>query len=255
MSFFRTIKHLLPNATAWRAAAGTRLRALLEGFAPAYDAAKTHVDEVYEDLDPARTRQLPLWEKQFALSGAGTEAQRRQAYAAAWAASGGQDPAYLQRILRAAGFDVYVHEWWASGPPWVARDPRDYTQQPRFGSHRCGRVQDRCGRPGITCDRFLANEVGYLVNRNLTQNAPPPVPSDPGKWPFFVYVGGPTFPNPAPIPSSRRSEFEALVLKLRPSQQWVVTIVQYIPDGYAPVMVDGAYLMVDGAFVLVEAET
>jgi hypothetical protein len=254
MGLFRSLVHLLPRATAWRVTAEKKLRSFLEGIAGPYDDAREFVDDVYDDLHPERTRELALWERQHGLPGAGTEAQRRQALAAAWQATGGQSPSYLQSILQAAGFDVYVHEWWSSGPsPYVARDPRDYTNQPLVGTVQCGELEAQCGEPNAQCNRFLANEVYYLVNRNLTNVAPPPVPDDATKWPYFLYWGGETFPNPAPIPSARRAEFEELLLKICPAQQWLVTIVQYIPDGYSVVVIDGDYLMIDGSFVLVAA--
>lgn len=251
MSFFRTLQHLLPTGAAWRTTVESTLRSFFEGLGLTYDAARAYVDDVYDDLDPWRTRQLALWERQFGLPGAGSETDRRRALAAAWKATGGQAPAYLQGVMQAAGFDVYIHEWWSSGPPFVARDPRDYTSQPLIGSHRCGRVQERCGRPGVTCNRYLANEVGYLVNRDLTRNAPPPVPSDPARWPYFLYWGGETFGAKAPIPAERRAEFEQLLLRICPAQQWLVTMVEYIPEGETLVTVNGKYVVVDGKFLVV----
>jgi hypothetical protein len=157
----------------------------------------------------------------------------RLALAAEWAANGGQSPGYIQGVLQTAGFDVYVHDWWEDGaPPYVARDPRDYTETPLIGSWQC------TGEPGAPesyqpqcsafpsqpqCNGWLANEVGYLVNKDLTRRAPPPVPDDSSKWPFFYYLGGETFGELAYVPSDRRSEFERLVLKISPAHLWVVT--------------------------------
>lgn len=247
MTFFRMLQHLLPSAIAWRTFAGKRLTQLIEGLSGAQRDAVAFVDDVYDDLDPQRTRELAKWERQKGLAGTGTEAERRLALEAAWAATGGQSPSYLQGVMQAAGFDVYVHEWWSSGPgPYVARDPRDYTELALIGGTvQCGEPLARCGEPSAQCNRFLANDVGYLVNKNLTNVAPPPIPNDPLLWRYFLYWGGPTFPERAPITAARRAEFEALLLKICPAEQWLVTRT-YDPDAVQFLTMNGEQLTMNG---------
>lgn len=233
MSLFDTIKALLPNAAAWRIVTDKPLRRFFRGLSGAPDDAREFADEVLLDAFPDTTRQLTEWERQFGIRANGNTAERRQAVDVAWKASGGQSPRYIQDLLQAAGFDLYVHEWWSSGPdPWVARDPRDYTTQPITGVFQCfdGPGAPECfDGPGAPyCNAFLANDPGYLVNLDLTKRAPPPVPADSSKWPYFLYIGAETFPNRAEVPDWRRSELEALVLKLKPAQQWVVMLVDYV---------------------------
>jgi hypothetical protein len=126
------------------------------------------------------------------------------------------------------------------------RDPRNYTLQPATGTVQCSAFPDQpqCSSFGDQpqSNAFLSNEPGYLVNLDLTRSAPPAIPDDtaqsapdakafdwvPATWPYFFYVGGATFPNRVSIPASRRAELERLVLKLRPSQQWVVMLVDYV---------------------------
>lgn len=235
MSLFQTIKALLPNAAAWRIVTDKALRRLLLGLSEAPDEAREAADEVFLDTFPATTRQLSAWERQFGLRGVGLVEDRIRALEVAWKASGGQSPRYIQDILQAAGFDLYVHEWWASGPgPYVAHDPRDYTDSSRTGSFQCfdGLEAPECfDGPGAPyCNDFLAGNPGYLVNLDLTPRAPPPIPSDPNTWPFFVYIGAETFPDRVEIPGWRRAELEDLVLRLKPAQQWVVMLVDYLPS-------------------------
>lgn len=251
MTFFRMFQHLLPRSVAWRLSLGTTIRRFFEGLTGAPSDARAYIDYVYDDLAPETTRALAEWERAFGLSASIDDASRRLALAAEWRATGGQSPSYLQGVMQAAGFDVYVHEWWSSGPPWVPRDPRDYTNQPLSGTVQCGEPDALCGEPDALCNEFLANEVFYLVNRNLTNVAPPAVPDDAARWPFFLYWGGPVFGETAPIPAARRAEFERLLLKICPLEQWLVTIVTYIPDGEDVIVIDGAYLIIDGAFVTV----
>lgn len=227
VSLAQTLRLLLPRARAWRAAPGSVLRAYIDGVGLALDDVRVYLDGVYQDRFPATTRELEEWEQQFGLLGSGSDQDRRSAIAAAWQATGGQSPGYIQGVLQAAGFDVYVHDWWSSGPPYVARDPRSYTTPPTFGTAQCGEPLAQCGEPEAQCNTSLANEPGYLVNLDLTYRAPPAVPDDPDAWRGFMYIGGPTFGDVAEVPLERRHEFERLVLKLRPLHLWVVTLVSY----------------------------
>jgi hypothetical protein len=242
MDFFRTYTHLLPTGAAWRITIQKTLRRFFQGLAGTPTDARGYIDDVFDDAFPSTTRELAAWEDQFGLQPNPDDSIRRLNLAAEWAATGGQSPSYIQGVLQTAGFDLYVHEWWASGPPYVANDPRDYTDQPLIGSGQCTATgvagQPQCGdgairvevEPGVRqyqCDRFLQNDPHYLVNLNLTEEAPPPVPDDPATWPYFIYIGALTFPEIAEVPEERRAEFERLILKMRPLQNWIVTLIHY----------------------------
>lgn len=250
--FFRIFQHLLPDAIAWRIRAssdpwsigdgsvigepglligskggGRFIDRFFTGLSGGFVDAKTFTDNVYTDTIPETTRQLSEYETQFGLLTATTEAARRQNLTTAWASTGGQSPRYLQDRIQEAGFDVFIHEWFASGPPYVARDPRLHTNVPLIGSVQCGESFAQCGNIKAVANGFLANEVDYIVNSNLSPVAPPPVPSDPALWPYFIYWGGEIFPARASVPPERRAEFEQLILKLDPLQNWIVTLVDY----------------------------
>lgn len=239
MLFFRIFQHLLPDATAWRTTIEKRLRRFFEGLAGGPADARAFVDEVYDDLHPDTTRELSAWEQQFGLSGRGSEAERRRILDTAWKAMGGQSPHYLQSIVRAAGFDLYVHEGWIPGtagppgPPAVVRDPRLYTQVPMIGTVQCGEPWALCGERRAMANTWLANDPRYLVNLNLTPVAPPPIPNDdpnnPEFWQHFIYFGGPNFGDEAVILESRRADLEELLLKICPTHAWIVLLIQWIP--------------------------
>jgi uncharacterized protein YmfQ (DUF2313 family) len=116
MNAFRQFEHLLPRGEAWRITLEKTLRKFFEGLGPNTDDAVNFVDLVFLDLFPDTTRELAQWETQFGLPGTGTDTERRASLLAAWQASGGQSPRYLQDVMQAAGFDVYVFEWWV----WAA---------------------------------------------------------------------------------------------------------------------------------------
>lgn len=266
MLFLRVYQHLLPRATAWSLTAQKTLRSFFTGLSGAPSDVRDFVDDVYGDISPETTRELVEWEKQFGLLPVGTDDDRRASLTAAWASTGGQAPGYIQSVLRAAGFDVYVHEWWtgetseecacgeelaecgeqqafcgSEGGPRVRRDPRTYTEYPLVGDTQCGDDAAQCGEPLAFCDNMLTNEVGYLVNSNLTRRAPLPVTGNPEKWPYFVYVGGETFPDRAIVAVGRRSEFERKLLSVVPPHLWIVLLVDYeypVVDAYGNQIVD-----------------
>lgn len=271
MLFFRVISHLLPRGDAWKLTITKTLRKFFLGLSEQPAETRIFIDKVYLDLFPetARSRDnvdpaeasgaLEEWEKQYGLEPNGLEAARRLALAAEWRATGGQSPSYIQGVLRTAGFDVYVYDWWSSGPPYIARDPRDYTDQPLIGSYQCTgdglasqpQCSDFASQP--QCNNWLANEVDYLVNLDLTRRAPPPIPDDPAKWPYFMYVGGTPFGAVATIDITRRASFERLVLKVRPTHLWVVTIVDYAAVGGLMTEDDDFIIEEDGDSIVAES--
>lgn len=236
MVFFRQFQHLLPKSEAWKLAVGGTLRKLFEGLAGAPAALREFADNTFLDIFPDTTRELSAYEEQFGLKQGATDEVRIAAVEAAWTATGGQSPRYLQDVLQKAGFDVYVHEWWSSGPaPYVPRDPRAYTNQPLVGTVQCApdawapqcKLSTTTSHLAHQCNDFLANRTYYLVNKDLSNRAPPPIPSDPAKWPFFMYVGGATFGDYAYIAEPwRMEELERLILKYRPTNAWIVMLIE-----------------------------
>lgn len=261
MIFLRIFKHLLPRGRAWRITHGKRLRAFFEGFSGTGDDVKQFVDRTWLDIFPETTRELDEWERQWGLRNPGlTEQQRRDRLAAAWKALGGQSPRYIQDTLRGAGFDVYVHEWWQPGTK-TPRNPllymrREFTkvdllvecgealaacgedfaqagnsQEPKGFPlvnkvvrttediiPLCGEELAACGEELASCgsyEQFRSDQVEYIV------------PRDPDTWPYFLYIGGETFPELATVQNRRRDEFEELCLKICPAQQWLGILVEY----------------------------
>ena len=116
MTLFRSLRHLLPTGRAWRLTVEKNLRRFFEGVAAPAEEARGFADNVYRDIFPGDTRELPAWDRQFGLPDSGlSDADRRNRLDAAWKAIGGQSPRYIQDTLQARGFDVYVHEWWEPG--------------------------------------------------------------------------------------------------------------------------------------------
>lgn len=114
-NLFSTFKHIFPRAAAWLMPYAGNLRKYIEGLSEYPQDIREESDRVFLDIFPQTTRELERWEKQFDLSGMGTDQQRRDIIDARWKAQGGQGKDYLESVIHAAGFtDVYLHPWWNS---------------------------------------------------------------------------------------------------------------------------------------------
>jgi hypothetical protein len=261
--YFRIFQHLLPRSHAWRMIVDRFLRKFFIGLGPFQEDYRTHIDQIFEDIDPALTRELGAWEEQFQLPGLGAEIERRQALDAAWKAQGGQSPGYLQGILRDAGFDVYVHEWWYfDGPTRHTRDPRLYLGDQLFlpgavfGEPECvfGEPEFVFGSKNSSQGYVLVNkglgvsyfkptpaacfgepecvfgEIDFVFGETSGLRFVPkeyPIPDAPALWPYFVYIGDQIFPQDADVSAERKIEFERMILKHFPDQLWVGMLINY----------------------------
>lgn len=233
--FLNIFKHLLPNARAWQITINSQLREFFDGLSNSAIAVdiKTFYDEIFNDIDPQQTRELSAWETQFALPDNGlTEQDRRDRLAATWQALGGQDPRYIQDTLQAAGFPVYVHEWWEPGTepaigspaPATPRDPSIVLGAIIVYINECGEALAQCGEALAQCGE-RSTPPGYpLVNKDGSTYTVSAVPAE---WPYYLYIGGEIFGNPATVDANRKDEFEDLCLKICPAQQWLGIIVTY----------------------------
>ena len=235
--FLNIFKHLLPNARAWQITINSQLREFFDGLSNSAIAVdvKTFFDGVFVDIDPQETRDLTSWENQFALRDTGlTDQERRDRLAAAWQAVGGQDPRYIQDTLQAAGFDVYIHEWWVPGTePAIdspaAATPRDPSTVLSGGTifylNECDEALAQCGEALAECGE-RTSPIGYpLVNKDGSVYIISLIPAD---WPYYLYIGGVIFGDAAQVDPKRKEEFEDLCLKICPAQQWLGIIVEYV---------------------------
>lgn len=225
MSFFRVYQHILPNARAWRITIDKRLRQFFAGLALSADDVRNAYDLAYQELAPETTQSLAEWENLFGLPPTAlTSAQRRDRLSAAWKTLGGQSPAYIQGVLRAAGFDVYVYEWFedAAGTP---RDPNNiigsgvtaYIPAADSDAAHSGGIDAKAGKTSSLPGRFLINQrpSAELVPANLDDHK------------FIMYISGSSFEQLARIPANRRLEFFDLCLKICPAHLWIGLNVEY----------------------------
>lgn len=273
INWLNIFKHLLPRAEAWRLIFEKQIKQFFEGLGWLGESGKEFFDDVFDEINPQKTTNLPDWERQWGLGNYNlTEQQRRDRLEAEWKATGGQSPQYIQDTLQAAGFDVYVHEWWepsiehpAGGSvngdvTPVARNPFDYIDD---GSDAAQSFLMTDGAESaqdgdeLAQDGSSATPPGYLlVNKILEATITPlgdgseymqdggdqgqdgdatisydfkqyTMPADPNTYPYYLYVGGQTFPDLASVTQARREEFEDLCLKICPTEQWLGILVNY----------------------------
>jgi hypothetical protein len=246
-------------------AQGKIITGLMDVLGKTFDDVRQHTDDTLLELFPQTTTSLDEWDKQFGLpfvSGF-AEQDRRDRLAAEWRTIGGQSPRYIQDTLQAAGFPVYIHEWWEDDTP-TPRDPRLYLRAgygdgTAITDNTMGNSNATMGSnitmsvpsPNILNGYVLVNKT-YVVKTGYTQTMGNPattmgnpdttmgsyssatfdrrdysVPGDTNTWPYFLYFGGQTFGDVVEIPLARRDEFENLLLKICPTQQWLGLFVRY----------------------------
>ena len=254
VSLFSSLRHLLPRTPAWDLIAEKPLRWLFESIGARLDLVRTYYDQIWLDAFPDTTRELNAWD---AVQGTPnyylTTAERRERFAGWLTAMGGQSPRYIQDVLQAAGYPVYVHDWWADSVP-TARDPH-ILGGVLLGA---GDPQMEAGEPMAEAGNFLegigyvlANKL-YFAEPNYLTGAGEPlmeagepiaeagnydgvnfvrigvqIPDDPDTWPYFMYLGGSTYGDVVYIPESRREDFEDLVLAICPEHLWIGLFVKY----------------------------
>lgn len=82
----------------------------------------------------------------------------------------------------------------------------------------CGEALAEAGEPEALCGNYF--EFRDVLREYI-------VPTDPAKWPYFLYIGGEVFGTLAQVDPNRKDEFEALCLKICPAQQWLGILVEY----------------------------
>ncbi len=240
-----------------------QLRQFFDGLTASPEDAKTFFDDRFDDIDPQKTAQLDEWEEQFGLPPTITDEQeRRDRLEGTWSNQGGQDPRYLQALVRSHGFDVYIHDWWDPVfPPLVTRNPNLYLNDGSVAAVDCGDVNTitDCGEVDAECGNTFEPTGVLLVNKIATTTTiflgcgdpemecgevvaacgepaaiiqgqvPYTIPIDQDEWNHFIYWGDQTFPDIAIVDTARREEFETLLLSICPGEKWLGLLVEYQP--------------------------
>lgn len=115
-AYARQLQQQLPPGAAWQAERGTKLAALLLGFADELARVDDRGRVLLDERDPRTAlEQLAEWERMLGLPdtcvpGEQSVAQRRAAVVARYTSLGGQTPAYFIGVALALGFTVTITE-------------------------------------------------------------------------------------------------------------------------------------------------
>lgn len=234
--YTRMIEHLLPRATTWQIVITTQMKQFFEGLSDIPFQVRMFLDGIWGDIWPSQTTQLGEWEFEFDLpSNVTVDADRRSRLDGRWAATGGQDPTYLQDTLNEAGFPVFIHEFFSNPPviPPVAAIVRDPTSAPipnfilvnkiltvTNATMGAGEVINQAGEPSAQAGEFITPAVS---NSEFVYTTP----TDPLLWPYFIYWGDAVFGDVVDLPIERKEEFELLCLAICPGQNWLGMFITY----------------------------
>jgi len=124
-----TLRHLLPDSTAWRLVVERTLKKYLRGVATVGSDTVEFVDDVYDDLWPDLTRELQEWLDQFGIDyWAWSNDDDMRAYLDfRWGEDRSTSPQALQDKLQAAGFDAYVYDSFDMADVELTTDTGDET--------------------------------------------------------------------------------------------------------------------------------
>lgn len=228
--YTRLFQHLLPRSIAWRIVIDKKLKQFFDGLSIIQEGIIDHLDYIFDQSNPEKTDNIVPWLEQFNLKNRGSLANRRKNLAAAWITRAYQSPKVLQDTLQAAGFDLYVHEWWelpvVSSP--VVRNPFLYINDGHI-NYICSarRVSMVCGNEEAVSGAYLDAPDGLLLVNKTDSGVTYNLPNTDANWPYFIYIGGETFGDFVNISNSRKNELETLLLKIRPAEQWIGLFVTY----------------------------
>jgi len=257
--FFKIIKLLLPKSNAFAIFIQKKITQFFESLTAIPGDFRDYIHQIFLDIFPTTTRELLKFKDQFGIIYFPVdEASQRETIDSEWKAQGGQGKDYIQSILRAAGFDVYVHEnnppvdpdiFLNSIPIMIAKGVNAYAgRSDAFAGRTGGELLVNgpiltnaplylsvCGNPNQCCGNDLA--CCQYFEKIKTTDKIYQITDDPDYWGYFFFIGGEATRDPitfelltitnAIIPAQRKEEFKRLILKLKPAQSWVGLIVSY----------------------------
>lgn len=234
MSFFKSLKLLLPSGKAFDITQNSTVRRFFKGLSYLPEDVKRENELVFLDLFPETTRALEEWENQFSVLFADLQygETRRGILKALWQVNvGGQDLKYLQGILQNINENIHVFE------NIPVKNPRDANSV--FGC-MCGQRHSVCGNKKLSCGyKDGDSEFTPTVIRNDSDQLYD-IPIDVQYWQNYFFVARNIVTNSRKeiiycqklkLDTKWKSFIEYLILKIKPVQMGALIFIQYI-DGY-----------------------
>ncbi|MBP7735961.1 MAG: DUF2313 domain-containing protein [Spirochaetes bacterium] len=221
-NFFDTLRKLFPSGRAYRLINGSSHNKLIR----ALSKEPERIIEFYDDILSAgipdgnlQSEVLPDWERFLGLvriSGL-SDADRNNRIKGQYAAYGGQGPDYIQNVLQAAGFPVYVKEnipiYEPSAHKYVSRLGWITLGQTRLGAYTT-RIDPR-------------SKTGILIAGNIGGDYD--LPALPERFIYIFFLcGAAGIDHFVDLPASREYDFYNLVLQIKPAHTWVLAQVNFV---------------------------
>lgn len=234
MSFFKSLKLLLPTGKAFDITQNTKIRKFIKGISFLPEDIKKENELVFMDLFPETTRVMEEWESQFAVLFSNLQYgdTRRGILKALWQVNiGGQDLKYLQGVLKNVSPKINVYE------NIPIKNPRDANA---VFACMCGTKQAVCGNKKLCCGyKSGDSEFSPTVIRNDSDQLYD-IPVDELYWQNYFFVAANVIRNSKKeiiycqkliLDSKWKPFIEYLILKIKPVQMGALIFIQYI-DGY-----------------------
>lgn len=230
MSFFKSLKLLLPSGKAFDITHNTTVRKFISGLSHLPDNVKKETELVYMDLFPESTRAIEEWEKQFSVLFADLQYgdTRRGILSALWKANvGGQDLKYLQSVLQSVSPKIKVFE----NIPF--KNPRDANAV--FGC-MCGQKSSVAGNHRLCCG-YKDGDSEFIpsVIRN-GEDQLYDIPVDEKYWQNYFFVAKDVVRNSKKeiiycqkltLDKKWKPFIEYLILKIKPVQTGALIFIKY----------------------------
>lgn len=234
MSFFESLKLLLPSGKAFDITQNTTVRKFFKGLSHLPEDVKKNMELVYFDLFPDTTRAMSEWEKQFSVLFADMQYgdTRQGILKSLWRSTkGGQDLKYLQSLLWGISKDINVFE------NIPVKNPRDSNAV--YGC-MCGQRTSVCGNRKLCCGfKDGDSEFTPTVIRNDSDQLYD-IPVDELYWQNYFFVAKSVVRNSFNeivycqkliLDSKWKKFIEYLILKVKPVHTGALIFIQYV-DGY-----------------------
>ncbi len=249
LDFAKTLRSLFPTGQVFKFFAGTTFRKFIDALAEMPERIITHADLVRDSGIPVNLppESLSDWENFLALTPDSllSDQQRSDRISGKIATIGGQGPEYLQDVLQAAGFPVYVVE---------NSDSSGYVYMSALGNFQLGEIElgEYSGRidPRSVTGHLIYGapvwetwknyttalgnfELGdaELADYNGTETIPKVyvIPPTVNRFIFIWFLCGPMGINDfVDIPSERETDFRMLIESIKPVHTWVIAQVNFI---------------------------
>lgn len=251
----------MPPGSIWTPSDGGDLDNLLDGVGQTDSDTQDFLTALASLRSPELTIELAALEQEYGIAPDDTVADsvRRARLLAVKTASPGNGTAEtMQKNLRAAGFNVYVHE---NTPPIDPALFLDLSPAAIFGNQQAvfgnasavfggklgelvvnGPTYEHLNFSGAVfggLKAFFGNEnavfaSGSAFAQDLIGYS---LPADPGYWPLVFFVGGLAVRNgagelteiaEADISLSRKTELISSIVRYKPVHAWAGTIIKYV---------------------------